>query len=322
MKNKISVAMAAFEGTRFIAQQLESILGQSLIPDEIIICDDSRNDKTYKAIENIIEQHSKMIKYCRNETQLGVSKNFEKAISLTNGDIIFLADQDDVWRQDKIAHLASLINASPNCGGAFCNSELVNEDLKPLDITHWDLRGFQTKEILSCPLGGMLEFFLKRVPAAGHNMAFKSKLKDLILPLPDLKECHDTWIGLVIAATNRWAFSSDTLTQFRQHNNNVSQAGRSSQLKAALESIKNDTSNWNMALYNELIKRLSESASPKVLELLKDRRDHSAIRSKMNCNIFKRLPLVFKEIKNKRYFKYGRGWKNVIQDLVLRSLVK
>jgi len=323
MKYKISVAMAAFEGARFIAQQLKSILSQSLIPDEIIICDDSRNDKTYKAIENIIEQHSKMIKYCRNETQLGVSKNFEKAISLSSGDVIFLSDQDDVWRQDKIAQLASLVNASPNCGGAFCNSELVNDNLEPLNVTHLDLRGFGTREILSCPTGGMMGFFLKRVPAAGHNMAFKAELKDLILPFPDLKECHDTWIGLVIAATNRWAFTSDTLTQFRQHNNNVSQADRSGQLKAALESIKNDISAWNMTLYSELIKRLSQSSysiDPKVLELLKDRRDHSAARAEMNCNIFKRLPLVFKEIKNKRYFKYGRGWKNVIQDLILRGL--
>ncbi len=165
MKYKTSVAMAVFEGENFIGQQLDSILCQSLIPDEIIICDDSRNDKTYKAIENTIAQHSEIIKYFKNKTQLGVSKNFEKAISMSNGDIIFLSDQDDVWRQDKIAQLTSLVNASPNCGGAFCNSELVSEDLKPLDITHWDLRGFQTNEMLSCPLGGMMGFFLKRVPA-------------------------------------------------------------------------------------------------------------------------------------------------------------
>ncbi|MDD5596472.1 MAG: glycosyltransferase [Victivallaceae bacterium] len=320
MKPKISIAMTVFEGERFIVQQLNSILDQSLVPDEIIICDDSRNDKTYDAIEKIIKQHSDIIKYFKNETQLGVSNNFEKAISRTNGDIIFLSDQDDVWKQDKIAQLASLINASPNCGGAFCNSELVDENLKSLNISHWDLRGFGTSEILSCPTGGMLEFCLKRVPAAGHNMAFKAELKDLILPFPDLKECHDTWIGLVIAATRKWAFTSDTLTQFRQHNNNLSQAGRSCQLKAAMDSIKNDISTWNTALYDALIQRLSGRVEPEMLELLKDRRDHSAMRAKMNCNIFRRFPLIYGEIKNKRYFRYGRGWKNIIQDLILRSL--
>jgi hypothetical protein len=75
-----------------------------------------------------------------------------------------------------------------------------------------------------------------------------------------------------------------------------------------------------VALYDELIRRLAGKAKPGILELLKDRREHSATRAKMNCNIFKRLPLVLREIKNKRYFRYGRGWKNAIQDIFLRGL--
>ncbi len=314
MKHKISIAMAVFEGERFICQQLDSIFSQSLVPNEIIICDDSRNDKTYKAIKNIIEQHPQIIKYFKNETQLGASKNFEKAVSLSSGDIIFLSDQDDVWMRDKIAELISSINVSLDCGGAFCNSELVDKGLNGLGLTHFGLRSFKGDP--------SIDFFLKRVPAAGHNMAFKAELKDLLLPFPDLKECHDTWIGLVIAATSGWTFTDETLTQFRQHDDNLSRSGRDSQLKAAMESIKNDTSAWNAALYDELIQRLTGKVEPEVLELLKDRRNHSAVRAKMNCNIFKRLPLVYGEIKNKRYFKYGRGWQNVIQDIFFRIIVK
>ncbi len=314
MKHKISIAMAVFEGERFIDQQLSSILDQSCMPDEIIICDDSRDDKTYKAIESTIVQYPEIIKYLKNETQLGVSKNFEKAVSLTNGDIIFLSDQDDVWKQDKISKLLSLLDDFPDCGGAFCNSELVNRDLIPLGVTHLELRGFAGD--------ASKDFFLKRVPAAGHNMAFRAELKDFLLPFPALKECHDTWIGLVIAAVSRWIFTDDVLTLFRQHDSNLSQAGRSGQLKAALSSIKNDTDSWNMALYDGLIQRLTGKIDPELLERFKDRRGYSAVRAKMNCNIFKRLPLILGEIKNKRYFKYGRGWKNVIQDVFFRNLVK
>jgi glycosyltransferase involved in cell wall biosynthesis len=319
---KISVVMAVFEGEHFIRQQLDSILCQTIIPDEIVICDDSSNDKTYKAIENAVAQYNGSVKYYKNKMRLGVSKNFEKAISLSSGDVIFLSDQDDIWKPNKIAQLISLVNASPNCGGAFCNSELVDADLNSLGITHWDLRNFSENKIFSTS-SGMLDFFLKRVPIAGHNMVFRSELKDLLLPFPDLVECHDTWIGLVIKATNKWVFTSDTLTQFRQHDNNLSQGGRINQFKTAIASIKSDTFTWNMNLYNELINRLSQSSyciEPKVMKLLEDRRNHSAARSKMNCNIFKRFPLVYGEIKNKRYFKYGRGWKNVIQDLILRSI--
>jgi glycosyltransferase involved in cell wall biosynthesis len=314
MKHKISVAMAAFEGENFISRQVESILCQTRAPDEIIICDDSRNSHTWDAIKDIAEKHEDIVKYFRNDSQLGVSKNFEKAISLCSGDIIFLSDQDDVWETTKVAELSSLLNDNPDCGGSFCNSELVDEDLKPLGVTHWDLRGFNGD-------GGM-DFFLKRVPAAGHNMAFKSDMKNLLLPFPELKECHDTWIGLLIATVSGWAVCDKVLTKFRQHDSNLSQAGRGGQLKAALDSIKSGADRWNAVLYGELIKRLTGKVEPEILEMLEDRREHSAVRAEMNHNIFKRLPLICREIKNKRYFKYGRGWKNVIQDTFLRSFVK
>lgn len=314
--------MAAYNGEQFIAEQLRSIIEQSLMPNEIVICDDSRDERTFNAIQPFIAKYPELIKYHHNAELLKVSKNFEKAIALTTGDIIFLSDQDDVWRSDKIEQLVALMNTATNCGGAFCNSELVDKDLKSLGNTHWDLRGFHGADIHLCPDSGMMDFCLKRIPAAGHNMAFRSELKDLLLPFPDLVECHDTWIGLIIEGSNRWSFTTETLTQFRQHETNLSQAGRNSQLKIALESIKNDTFSWSMHLYDEVIKRLSGSSysiKPQVLELLKDRREHSATRAKMNCNIFKRLPLICGEINNQRYFKYGRGWKNVIQDLILRG---
>ncbi len=322
MKHKISVAMAVFEDERFIGQQLDSILCQSLLPDEIIICDDSRNDKTYKAIEKTIKRYSKIIKYFKNETRLGVSKNFEKAISLSGGDIIFLSDQDDVWQSEKIQSLASLIMNSLFPIGTFCNSTIVDENLNPSGSSNWDNRRFSADIFLHADKMEKLAIFAQIVPVAGHNMAFDAKLKDIILPFPDLPECHDTWIGLVIAAASEWFLIDVELTMFRQHQCNVSKVGKSNQLKQAIDSIKNNTFAWNVTLYDELIKRLinnSVSLQPQILALLKDRRNHSATRAKMNCNIFKRLPLVCKEIKNKRYFKYGRGWKNIIQDLVLRG---
>ena len=316
MNNKISIAMAVYNGEKFISKQLDSILKQTHRPDEIIICDDSADNKTFSAIENTITQNSRIIKYFKNETQLGVSKNFEKAISLTSGDIILLSDQDDIWLPNKIEKLCSLL-CSPDYSGAFCNSELVDENLVSLGITHFDLRNFKGQQKTDSE---MLEFFLHRVPAAGHNMAFKTELKELLLPFPELEECHDTWIGLTIAAVSKWNFTTDVLTKFRQHNTNVSKAAQASQLQAAIESIKNNTFTWTVTLYDELLKRINGKASSEVTNLLRDRREHSAMRVQMNCNIFKRIPLICQEIGNKRYFKYGRGWKNVVQDLLLRSI--
>ena len=317
--------MAVFNGEKHLKEQLQSILAQKMQADEIVICDDSDNTRSFEVIEPFIKQNPGLIKYHKNDTCLGVSKNFEKAIALTTGDIIFLSDQDDIWREDKITQLVSLLNASPSCGGAFCNSELVDDDLKPLGCTHWDLRSFYD-DAIDTGNNGRLDFFVKRVPVAGHNMAFKSRLKDLVLPFPELEECHDTWLGLIIEATERWAFISECLTQFRQHDSNLSQAGRFSQLQEAVYSIKNNRCSWNEVLYNNLLERLSQAGNKAVdgavWDLLRDRCEHCRVRSQMNCNIFKRLPMICGEISNKRYFKYGRGWKNVIQDMVLRSFCR
>ena len=115
----------------------------------------------------------------------------------------------------------------------------------------------------------------------------------MILPFPDLPACHDTWIGLVIASVSEWELIDAELTKFRQHQCNMSQTGKNSQLKQAIDSIKDNTFAWCVALYDTLVERLLliDLIHPEVLELLKDRRDHSATRAKMNCNIFKRLPI-------------------------------
>ena len=323
MNDKISIAMAVCNGERFIAEQLDSIMQQTCIPCEIIICDDSCDDKTYAKIAPFEDKYPEIIKYFHNKQNLGVSKNFERAISLTTGDIIFLSDQDDVWASDKIQNAKSIIDNNLPPIGVFCDSTIVDQNLRSLGYTHWGYRDFSASQFSNINKVEKLAIFTQRVSAAGHNMAFSKEFKNIILPFPDLVACHDTWIGLVIASTSEWFLIDAELTKYRQHQFNVSQISKNCQFKQAMYSIKNNTFAWYTELYDELIRRISliDSIQPEVLELLKDRRNHSAIRAAMDCNIFKRLPLIYGEVNNKRYFKYGRGWKSVIQDLVLRNFI-
>ena len=142
MKSKVSVAIAAYNGADFIAAQLDSIMSQTLPPDEIIICDDSRDDATLDIVTSEQAKYPGVIKYQHNERRLGVSKNFERAISLATGEIIFLSDQDDVWLPEKIRKLATLIRNAPCPAGAFCNSTLTDANLKSPGCTHWQDRAF------------------------------------------------------------------------------------------------------------------------------------------------------------------------------------
>lgn len=101
---KISVAMTVCNGEKYIIPQLDSIRKQTRHPDEVIICDDVSTDLTPELIQNFIKGYGLVNwRFIENTRQLGWKENFRKAIENTSGDIIFFADQDDVWRRDKIA---------------------------------------------------------------------------------------------------------------------------------------------------------------------------------------------------------------------------
>ena len=321
----ISVALATYNGSSYIEQQIESILHQTKSVDEIVICDDCSTDDTISILQSYQQKYPNLFKIMQNEKQLGCAKNFEKAISNANGDIIFIADQDDVWNEDKVEKMMDLLSSS-NAKGCFSDSSIVDAKLLSLGTSHLQIRGFSKGSFDSSKIKlrkYLLPLFLKRVPPAAHDMAITADAKSIILPFPNLPNCHDTWIGLCLVALDGWAFTNEELTLFRQHNNNASNSGKQggiiAKIKQAKASIKNNTFAWNAQLYKELITRLEDKCDKDVLELLHDRMEHSLARSNMQCNIIKRLPLIVKEILNRRYFRYGRGWLNIVQDMFFRN---
>ena len=95
----ISVCIPTFNGEKFIKQQLDSILNQSMPVDEIIISDDSSSDNTVKIIKSY---NNNRIKLIENQTFKSPIFNLENALKKANGDYIFLADQDDIWYDNKV----------------------------------------------------------------------------------------------------------------------------------------------------------------------------------------------------------------------------
>ncbi len=323
-RKSISVAMATYQGGAYIREQLDSILEQTLPVTEIVICDDGSRDETLAIIREYQRKAAVPIRLFLNDRTLGSSKNFEKAIAATTGEIIFLADQDDVWRRDKTACFLAAWEAMPEAGGCFSDSAIVDRNLRETGCSHWERRGFSPEEVVAASGTrlGQLELFLKRVPAAGHDMAFHAELKSVLLPFPDLANCYDTWLGLGLAALRKWGCVNQQLTLFRQHEANASGSGRRETLcgkfREARRSIENNTFAWNASLFEALLDRIGGQCEPEVRRMLEDRRQHSAARAAMNTPLWSRLPRVVGEMRNQRYWRYGRGWANVFQDIFLR----
>src|ERR1035441_10068805 len=105
--------MCTYNGAAFVGAQLESILAQSRSPDEIILCDDGSTDGTVDVVKKISDKYPDKIKIFQNERRLGSCRNFERAIRLITGDLIFLSDFDDVWFPEKVATMIRVFAEDP-----------------------------------------------------------------------------------------------------------------------------------------------------------------------------------------------------------------
>lgn len=203
----ISVAIATFNGERFIEEQLNSILKQTRLPDEIIICDDCSSDSTVEIIKRIELTTNIYIKIIENQINLGYTNNFLKAISLTKGDLIFISDQDDVWFDNKIAKVCDLANKYSNKHVFINDTYFVDEHLNKTGLTK-----LQTiKKIYN----NDSQF------VAGCCTAITGDLLKIFSLMPN-DYSYDEWIHYLGSITNTRVVIDEPLQLYRRHGGNTS----------------------------------------------------------------------------------------------------
>mgnify|MGYP002624381301 CR=1 FL=1 len=212
---EISIAMATYNGEKYLREQLDSIIAQTISDWELIVCDDCSTDATWQILEEYAEK-DKRIKIFKNERNIGFKKNFEKAISLCSGKYIALSDQDDVWFSE---HLSLLINNLGNFDIACGNALLV------------DSSNIETGKILNqvdgfFQLPSNKEQFLWRIllnksPFQGASLLMHSSFVRECLPIPYGVKMHDTWFASNACFRNGITYTFEPVTRYRQHGNNV-----------------------------------------------------------------------------------------------------
>ncbi len=209
----VSVVIAAYNGEKYICEQLDSVLVQLGEDDEVIISDDNPYTKTYEAVKGYLESDSR-IKYVSGPGK-GVIKNFESAVSLASGDFIFLCDQDDVWLSGKVDAVTEELKK-----GALVvmhDAIVTDENLNPVEQSFFKLRGTGA---------GLVKNIIKN-SYIGCCMAFARELKPYILPFPDNLPMHDQWIGLMGEKHGRVSLINKPLIYYRRHEGAVT-GGRTS----------------------------------------------------------------------------------------------
>lgn len=216
---KISVAMCTYNGAKYLQAQLGSLCFQTRMPDELIIFDDVSTDETPILIRQFSDNAPFPVRFYRNANNIGSTKNFECAIARSTGDIVVLADQDDVWAAEKLQIIEEEFKSSPLVGLVFSDAELVDQDLKPLSKTMWDSIGFSKEmreQFLNSSALGKVDFFLRRNVVTGATMAFRSKYGGIINPIPD-SWVHDAWIATLLSSITDFKILSSPLIKYRQH---------------------------------------------------------------------------------------------------------
>jgi len=216
----ISVALCTFNGRRYIEEQLNSIINQTLKVNEIIICDDCSSDDTLTIVMKIAKKYPNIIKIYQNEVNLKSNKNFQKAVSLCTGDYVFFSDQDDIWKETKVEKIIAKFNKDHNLEVIFSNAELINDcgEIFP-ETSLWDSVAFFNELITNKT---NLNFLLvhKSNMVTGATMCIKKEIINKVLPIPVIENMyHDEWISMIAAAENKLDFINEKLIYYRVHSN-------------------------------------------------------------------------------------------------------
>lgn len=210
----ISVCMATYNGSKFLKDQISSILGQLDRYDELIISDDGSTDSTLNLINSFNDDRILLLNHHKKDLKKVyphylVSSNFENSLSYAKGDIIFLSDQDDIWLNNKVEvcleYLKEYSLVMTNCSVIDTSNSIVSES-------------FFNSVIL--PRG--LFRNISRPKYHGCCMAFRKEILDIALPFPKKTILHDSWIGILAENFGTVKFVENSLLLYRRHLNNSS----------------------------------------------------------------------------------------------------
>lgn len=211
----ISVCMATYNGAKYIGKQIESVLIQLSHDDELIISDDGSTDETLEIIRSFSDTRIKLLHNHKKNTvkskhQL-VTRNFENALKIAEGDFIFLSDQDDIWKNDKVK---IFIDSLKDFHVVMSNYDVIDSNGNLKEKQHHKSNPFSESLIQN----------IFKMPFHGCCMAFRKSVLKLSLPFPNNLVVHDNWIGMLLFIQDKKKINyiDQSLIFYRVHDNNVS----------------------------------------------------------------------------------------------------
>jgi len=219
MNELVTVLIITYNGQQYIEQMLDSICFQNYKPLEVIISDDASTDDTVFVIDNWLKEKRRqdiVFKFIKNSRNLGVSGNISNAVKFIHGKYLFLADQDDLWRKDKISMQVEYLERNNDCELCICDRSAINKENKIIckSLMRYDNVKFHKRDYKDVLNNG------SEYPA--NSICIRTRHINNIFPIPYEIVEHDTFITIMAAHYGKVGYVRKPLTLYRIHDKNLS----------------------------------------------------------------------------------------------------
>lgn len=324
---RLSIVLCTYNGAVYLQPQLDSLLAQTRRPDEIVIGDDGSTDASVEMLQAFAararDAGTEVRLLCHRENR-GYVDNFSAGLRAAQGDVLFLCDQDDVWRADKLALMAERFEQDPSLLLLHGDARLVDAGGHSLGCSLFEALQMTAQEREAIHDGRAFDVVLRRSFVTGATAALRRELVVRALPVA-AGWIHDEWLGAVAAAVGRVDFIDLPLIDYRQHGaNQIGMRKRTPAMK------------WRdlwlprgrlLADEAERLRRLEEfflqagfGGGRERAVQVRDKRTHFERRVAIGrLPRWRRWTPVWREARNGFYRRYGTGIRSVLRDLLRRD---
>lgn len=204
----ISVILCSYNGSRFIRDQVMSILQQTYPITELVIVDDASTDDTVAVLEAAFGTDAR-VKIIRNTINRGFTPNFAHALGMAKSDLIAIADQDDIWHLQKIERMLAVME--PDASLIYCDSVRFRTSIPDFPIANKKNRKIAGNDPKRIALYNTI---------SGHATIIRRSLLSEALPFPD-GVFYDWWLAMVAMCTGKVQYVPEILVYQREHDTNV-----------------------------------------------------------------------------------------------------